>query len=103
MEQAEHGKTREEIESDLVARFPGIAGYAGRPVVVYGSAGAAILAAAIVTLMVRRWLARAKPRDDLAPSLSGAPGSESDRLPLSGVTRHDRQKLEDALERIEEF
>jgi cytochrome c-type biogenesis protein CcmH/NrfF len=58
LEQAESGKSREQIETSLVARFPDIRGYVGRPEILYGTALFALLAIIGLSLAARRWVRR---------------------------------------------
>ena len=44
LEQAEAGRSREQIEAALAERFPGIRGYVGRPELIWDHAAAAVLA-----------------------------------------------------------
>jgi cytochrome c-type biogenesis protein CcmH/NrfF len=96
LQQAQAGKSREEIEQALVARFgEEIIGYAGRPVVLYGSAVAALVAAVLLVFVGWKWVRRARPVEGAAVR------PESGSLP--GVSRGEREALEDALAEVDEF
>jgi cytochrome c-type biogenesis protein CcmH/NrfF len=63
LQQAQAGKSREEIEQALVARFgEEIIGYAGRPVVLYGSAVAALVAAVLLVFVGWKWASSPRRR-----------------------------------------
>jgi len=96
LQQAQAGKSRQEIEQALVQRFGDeIIGYAARPVVLYGSAVAALVAAVVVVLLGRRWVRHARR----APEAAAPAGSGS----LPGVSASEREALEDALADVDEF
>jgi cytochrome c-type biogenesis protein CcmH/NrfF len=91
LEQARAGKTREEIEADLVERFGSdIVGYAPRPVVLYGTAIMALMALMLIAMIARRWVRKSGL---LAPR--SASGSAA---PRSGPTRAELDALDDALD-----
>jgi cytochrome c-type biogenesis protein CcmH/NrfF len=106
LEQAEHGKTRAEIESDLAARFPGIRGYVGRPELIWGTAAAAIVALALIALAARRWVRGGRGRDRAVAAASpdaaalARPGAVEGQPPPS---RREIDALDDALDRVDEF
>lgn len=60
LEQAKGGKTRPEIEAELVARFPDIRGYVGRPEILYGTALVALIAILGLVFAARRWVGRSR-------------------------------------------
>lgn len=99
LEQAEAGKSREEIEASLVARFPDIRGYVGRPEILYGTALVALLAIIGLTVAARRWVRRtaagaATPRaSEAGPNPSGT----------AAGSRRENDALDDALGRLDEF
>jgi cytochrome c-type biogenesis protein CcmH/NrfF len=106
LEQAEHGKTRVEIEEDLAARFPGIRGYVGRPELIWGTAAAAIVALTLIALAARRWVRGGRGRDRAVAAASpdaaalARPGAAAGQPPPS---RREIDALDDALDRVDEF
>lgn len=108
LEEAQHGKTRAEIEADLAARFPGIRGYVGRPELIWGTAAAAIVALVLLTVAARRWVRGARTTPTPAPAPSAAspdaaaharPGAVAAEPP----SRREIDALDDALDRVDEF
>jgi cytochrome c-type biogenesis protein CcmH/NrfF len=94
--QAQAGKSRDEIEQGLVARFgPEIVGYAPQPAVLYGSLLVGLVALVLVALAARRWVRRPGAR----ASGPQAPEPESDLRP----TRAELDELEDALDEEDGF
>ena len=87
---AEDGMSRQQIESELVSRFPDIQGYLGRPELIYGTALAALIAITMLLIAARRWTRRTAPAQ--APSA---------KVPPPDASEMDR--LDDALDRIEGF
>lgn len=88
---AQAGKSRDQIEEALVERFgPEIQGYVGRPELIYGSAGLALLAIVVIAGLGRRWvrLSRTAPAAD-----RGARTASNDEL----------DAVEDALDELDEF
>ena len=95
--EAESGKTRDEIEQQLVQRFgPEVVGYAGRPIVLWGSLAVGLVAAVGLARMARRWVAGSGMTPvrvgDSAPAGTGA---------TPGVAELDA--VEDALDELDEF
>lgn len=95
--QAQAGKSREEIEGALVARFgDDIVGYRPQPVLLYGSALAGLLALVAVVMMGRRWARR--------PAAVGLGA-----VAAAGVGAHlapsqaELDRLEDALDEVDEL
>jgi cytochrome c-type biogenesis protein CcmH/NrfF len=89
--EARAGKTREEIEADLVERFGSdIVGYAPRPILLYGTAILALMALVVIAMIGRRWVRRSR-----VVATSPSAGS-SERG--SGPTRAELDALEDALD-----
>ena len=82
--------SRQQIESELVSRFPDIQGYLGRPELIYGTALAALIAITMLLIAARRWTRRTAPAQ--APSA---------KVPPPDASEMDR--LDDALDRIEGF
>jgi len=104
LEQAEAGKSREEIETSLVARFPDIRGYVGRPEILYGTALVALLAIIGLSLAARRWVRRTAARGSAAvPGAAGEAGSVAAGAGAGGTSRRENDALDDALDRIDEF
>jgi cytochrome c-type biogenesis protein CcmH/NrfF len=103
LEQAEAGKSREEIETALVARFPDIRGYVGRPEILYGTAIVALVAIVGLALAARRWVRRTtggmtRPGAPMVADLGAAPAG-----PAGAASRRENDALDDALGRIDEF
>lgn len=103
---ASAGATREEIEAELVARFPDIQGYVGRPELLWGTAIAAILAILAIALVARRWIRRGSAA--IAPTVAGAAGAGA--VGAAGAAATDLQAsqreidaLEDALDDVDDF
>ena len=102
--EAEAGKSRAEIEAELVKRFPDIQGYVGRPELLWGTALGAILAIAAIVLVARRWVARGR-----AAATAGAAAVMSVDVAATpaGAARPASQReidaLEDALDTVDEF
>jgi cytochrome c-type biogenesis protein CcmH/NrfF len=97
LELAQAGQTRAEIEGALVERFgPEIVGYRGRPELLWGAAAVATVSIALVVIAGRRWVAqRARAQRD------GVPAAQ---VPSSAHVRdHERDALEDALDRLDAF
>jgi len=88
LEQAKEGKSREEIETALVARFgEDIVGYAPPPVLLYGGMLTGLAALVLLVMMGRRWSRRAPP------AVAGG----------AGMTRAELDRLEDALDEEDGF
>jgi cytochrome c-type biogenesis protein CcmH/NrfF len=95
--QAQAGKSREEIEGALVARFgDDIVGYRPQPVLLYGSALVGLLALVGVVMMGRRWARRpaAVGLGAVAAAGVGAHGAPS---------QAELDRLEDALDEVDEL
>lgn len=107
LSEAEQGKTREQIEGELAARFPGIRGYVGRPELIWGTALLAVLALAGLALAARRWVrggqgrerAAAASPDAAALARPGQSGQGAGQPP----SRREIDALDDALDRVDEF
>jgi cytochrome c-type biogenesis protein CcmH/NrfF len=94
--EAQAGKTREEIEASLVERFgPEIIGYAPQPVVLYGAAAAGFMGLLALVWVGRRWRRRAQP-EAAAPTAKPAAASTT-------LSARDRDRLDDALDEVDEF
>lgn len=99
MEQAEAGKSREEIETILVGRFGREKlGSKTDPLVLYGSLGAALAAGLLIVFATRKWLRPAPAAASAVASGGGAPRPERPR-----ATQAELDGLEDALDDLEEF
>jgi cytochrome c-type biogenesis protein CcmH/NrfF len=100
--QAEAGKSRKEIEAELVEQFgPEIVGYAPQPMLLYGVAAAGFAGLLAVAWVGRRWLRGRAPTPALAGAAAGAgaAGSVSPGRPSAA----ERDRLEDALDDLDEF
>ena len=99
MEQAESGKSRDEIETMLVDRFGREKlGSKTDPLVLYGSLGAALAAGLLIVFATRRWLRPAPAAASASPKSRGAPAPA-----LPKATQAELDGLEDALDDLEEF
>ncbi len=95
--EAQAGKSREEIEQSLVQRFgPQIIGYAPQPVVLYGAA-----AAGLGGLLLLAWAGRRWRRAKASTSSTAAPGPAA-ATPRT-LSPRDRDRLDDALDEVDEF
>lgn len=95
--QAKAGKGRAEIEQGLVERFgPQIIGYAPQPVVLYGSAAAGLVGVLLLGWAGRRWLRR-------RPASVAAAHATAAAVQPGAVSRAERDKLDDALDELDEF
>ena len=91
---AKAGRTRDEIEQTLVARYgPDIVGYRGDPWVLWGPFVAGLAALLLLAWAARRWLRGG------APSAEGG-SPEADPPPLDEA---DRRRVEDALDDLDAF
>ena len=89
LEQAQAGKSREEIEAALVARFGNeMVGYAPPPIL-YGVALAGLVVLVVLVVMGRRWAARSSK-----PAMATAG---------QGPTQAELDRLEDALDEDDAF
>lgn len=89
--EAKSGKTRDEIEQELVARFGDeMVGYAPQPLLLYGSALVGLLALVAVVMVGRRW--SKAPRSTAAAGAGGG-----------APTAAELERLEDALDEVDEF
>ncbi len=95
---AEAGMTREEIETELVGRFPDIQGYIGRPELLWGTALIALLAILTIAWVARSWIRRGQaailPQNLAETPLAGAQRAASLR---------EIDALEDALDDVDDF
>ena len=95
---AEAGMDREQIEAELVARFPDIQGYIGRPELLWGSAILAVLAIVSIAWAARRWIRQGQ--EAIGSRGIGDPlGPASARK--ASVSEIDA--LEDALDEVDDF
>jgi len=101
---AEAGKSRDEIEQELVSQFGAeIVGYAPQPVVLVGAAIAGIVGLMVLAWVGRRWMAG---RPAAAAGTAGAAGVAAGAPPTTtaaGPTAAERERLEDALDDLDEF
>ncbi len=94
---AQAGKTRAEIEQGLVERFgPQIIGYAPQPVVLYGAA-----AAGVVGLLLLGWAGRTWRRRSRAVAVTS--GATAASATAASLSPRDRDRLDDALDELDEF
>jgi cytochrome c-type biogenesis protein CcmH/NrfF len=100
LNEAQAGKSRAEIEGELVKRFPDIQGYLGRPELLWGTALGAVLAMAALAWAARRWLDRGRRAS--AAGVAGAAVTEGSAAPRAASPR-ELAALEDALDRVDEF
>ncbi len=95
---AEAGMDREQIESELVARFPDIQGYVGRPELLWGSALLAVVAIVSIAWAARRWIRQGQAKMEnqgIGDPLGPASAREAS---LSEI-----DALEDALDEVDDF
>ena len=95
---AEAGMDREQIESELVARFPDIQGYIGGPELLWGSALLAAVAIVAIAWAARRWIRQGQAkmeRQGIGDPLGPARAREAS---LSEI-----DALEDALDEVDDF
>jgi cytochrome c-type biogenesis protein CcmH/NrfF len=98
--QAQAGRTRDEIEATLVERFgPQVIGYAGRPVLLWGTGALAAVAIALVFVSARRWARGATARTAGAGPAEPAPASEG----TARAAPSELAAVEDELDRLDEF
>lgn len=108
---AEAGMTRKEIEAELVARFPDIQGYVGRPELIWGTALGAVLAIAALAWAARRWVLRGRAGQGGsrvgAPAGSDVSGAAAGAAATLGGVQAASQReidaLEDALDEVDDF
>ncbi|MBZ5710947.1 cytochrome c-type biogenesis protein [Nannocystis pusilla] len=108
--QAREGQSREDIEGTLVARFPDIRGYIGRPELVWGTAIGALVALVLLFYAGRRWV-RGTQRPEAAAAAS--PDAAALARPAAarpgaadgpgGPSQREIDALDDALDRVDEF
>ena len=95
---AEAGMTREEIETELVGRFPDIQGYIGRPEVLWGTAIVACLAILTIAWVARSWIRRGQAAILLQDLAEGpVPGGQR------AASLREIDALEDALDDVDDF
>jgi len=98
--EAKAGQSREEIEQALVQRFGDeIVGYAPQPLVLYGSALVGAMALGALVVMGRRWAAKSGQQASVSGGATGASLSSG----VGGPTEAELDRLEDALDEVEEF
>ncbi|MCX4244568.1 cytochrome c-type biogenesis protein CcmH [Paraliomyxa miuraensis] len=90
--EAKAGKSRDDIEQGLVRDFgPEIRGYEGSPVLLYGSLVTGLVVLVVLVMAGRRWARR--------PVLAGAAVAAAGASP----TRAELDRLEDALDEVDDF
>jgi cytochrome c-type biogenesis protein CcmH/NrfF len=101
LEQAQAGRSREEIEAALVERFGDeIRGYEAQPVLLYGSALVGLLALAAVVVMGRRWVRRPAAAVGLGAAAAATAGAVAAQ---PAPTQAELDRLEDALDEVDEL
>ena len=101
--EAKAGKSRDEIEQELVQQFgTEIVGYAPQPMLLYGVAAAGVGGLIAVAWVARRWRRARVPAGTIpgvtaATAKAGAPGTPAK------PSAAEREKLEDALDDLDEF
>jgi cytochrome c-type biogenesis protein CcmH/NrfF len=101
--EAKAGKSRDEIEQELVQQFgTEIVGYAPQPMLLYGVAAAGVGGLIAVAWVARRWRRARTPVGAVAGTAAatakaGGPGAPAKPSPA------EREKLEDALDDLDEF
>lgn len=111
LEQAQAGRSREEIEQALVDRFGSeIVGYAPPPAVLYGSLIVGLIALVMVALAARRWVRRSAvaaggPESDAAKAERARVAEEEGLAPTDHKSPTDAEldALEDALDAEDGF
>jgi cytochrome c-type biogenesis protein CcmH/NrfF len=104
--EAQAGKSRTEIEQDLVATFgQEIVGYAPQPMLLYGVAAAGIAGLMLVAWVGRKWM---RARAPLTAAAAGVPAGTAAAAAGSspktrGPSAAERERLEDALDDLDEF
>ena len=94
--QAKEGKTREEIEQQLVDRFgTEIVGYRPPPAVLYGSIIVGVVALVMLALAARRWVRR--------PRVVHGPEGEKSNRDGKAPSAAELDALEDALDAEDGF
>lgn len=97
-EQAKTGKSKAEIEQLLVEQFGREKlGTQHDPVIMYGSAGAALVAAALLIAFGRRWMRRSSPAAAKAGDAALAGGA------IPGVSQDELSRLESELDELDEL
>jgi cytochrome c-type biogenesis protein CcmH/NrfF len=101
LEQAQAGRSREEIETALVERFgDDIRGYEAQPVLLYGSALVGLVALAVVVVMGRRWARRPAAAMGLGAAAAATAGGVGAQ---PAPTQAELDRLEDALDEVDEL
>jgi cytochrome c-type biogenesis protein CcmH/NrfF len=98
--EAKSGKTREEIEEQLVTKFgTDIVGYKPPPLVLYGTVAGGALALGLLLLAGRRWVR--KTRTAIAGGAAGATAAAAAKA--AEPSRAELDALDDALDDEEGF
>jgi cytochrome c-type biogenesis protein CcmH/NrfF len=103
--EAEAGKSREEIEAALVARFgEDIRGYEAQPLLLYGSALVGLLALVALVIAGRRWARKPAAAGVGAAAVGvGAAGVAAAAAPNLPPSQAELDRLEDALDEVDEL
>jgi len=97
--EAKAGKSRDEIEQELVQQFgTEIVGYAPQPMLLYGVAAAGVGGLIAVAWVARRWR-RARAPVGAVAGTAAATAKGAEGKPSAA----EREKLEDALDDLDEF
>ena len=101
--EAKSGKSRDQIEQELVARFGrDIVGYEPPPVLLYGSIGLGLVALLLLVRMGRRW--SSKPRTAAATATAtAAVGAGAGAAVSAAPSAAELERLEDALDEFDDF
>jgi cytochrome c-type biogenesis protein CcmH/NrfF len=104
--EAKSGKTREQIEAQLVERFGSdIVGYRAPASVTWGAAMIGALALGMVAVLGRRWVRRraAGRAGSVAAAGAAAGAAVASEGGTRGPTREELDRLDDELDAIDEF
>jgi cytochrome c-type biogenesis protein CcmH/NrfF len=100
--EAKTGKTREEIEGQLVTRFgTDIVGYKPPPLVLYGTVVGGAVALGLLLVAGRRWVRKARATAGARAAAGGA--SAAGAAATAEPTRAELDALDDALDEEEGF
>ena len=84
--EAKAGKTREEIEQQLVGRFgPDIVGYKPPPAVLYGTVAGGAVALGLLLYAGRRWVRKARAAAAGGPAVGNSAPPEPSRAELDAL------------------
>lgn len=96
--EAQSGKSRDEIETELVGRFgQQIVGYQPQPVLLYGSALVGVVALGLLIQRGRRWVRRP------ASAVAGVGAAGAATAARAAPSRAELDRLEDELDEVDDF